>query len=173
MVADYARAFGMDGARSGPATRPTSGPGPTGWRSPGPERSFFERSDVLSLHLRLVDATRAVVTRADLDRHEAVGAPREHQPGGADRGRCPRRCRSPPGGPAWPPWTSSRPSRSPISTTRCSAMDNVVCTPHIGYVSTDEWELQFSDVFDQVTAFAAGRPTNVVNPEVLDRANKR
>jgi D-3-phosphoglycerate dehydrogenase len=48
-------------------------------------------------------------------------------------------------------------------------MDNVVATPHIGYVSTDEWELQFSDVFDQINDFAAGRPSNVVNPEVLNR----
>jgi D-3-phosphoglycerate dehydrogenase len=46
------------------------------------------------------------------------------------------------------------------------ALDNVVCTPHIGYVTSDEWELQFSDVFDQINAFAAGTPTNVVNPEV-------
>ena len=46
-------------------------------------------------------------------------------------------------------------------------LDNVVCTPHIGYVTRDEWELQFSDVFDQINDFAAGSPTNVVNPEVL------
>jgi D-3-phosphoglycerate dehydrogenase len=46
-------------------------------------------------------------------------------------------------------------------------MDNLICTPHIGYVSTDEWEIQFSGIFDQVNAFAAGTPTNVVNPEVL------
>ena len=46
-------------------------------------------------------------------------------------------------------------------------MDNVICTPHIGYVSTEEWELQFSDIFDQINAFAAGSPTNVVNSEVL------
>jgi D-3-phosphoglycerate dehydrogenase len=52
-------------------------------------------------------------------------------------------------------------------------MDNVICTPHIGYVSTDEWELQFSDVFDQINAFAAGEPTNVVNPEVLDTHRRR
>ena len=48
-------------------------------------------------------------------------------------------------------------------------MDNVVCTPHIGYVSRDEWELQFADVFDQVNAFAAGSPINVVDPDVLLR----
>jgi D-3-phosphoglycerate dehydrogenase / 2-oxoglutarate reductase len=48
-------------------------------------------------------------------------------------------------------------------------MDNVVCTPHIGYVTRDEYELQFSDVFDQITAYAAGTPTNVVNPGALER----
>jgi D-3-phosphoglycerate dehydrogenase len=44
-------------------------------------------------------------------------------------------------------------------------LDNVVCTPHIGYVSREEWELQFADVFDQINAFAAGTPINVVNPD--------
>jgi len=47
------------------------------------------------------------------------------------------------------------------------AMDNVVCTPHIGYVSRDEYEIQFADIFDQIVAYAEGRPTNVVNPSVL------
>jgi D-3-phosphoglycerate dehydrogenase len=51
------------------------------------------------------------------------------------------------------------------------AMDNVVCTPHIGYVTRDEYELQFSDVFDQIAAYAAGTPTHVVNPDALKRAN--
>jgi D-3-phosphoglycerate dehydrogenase / 2-oxoglutarate reductase len=52
-------------------------------------------------------------------------------------------------------------------------MDNVVCTPHIGYVTRDEWEVQFADVFDQINALATGGPINVVNPEVLDRARFR
>ena len=52
-------------------------------------------------------------------------------------------------------------------------MDNVICTPHIGYVSTDEWELQFSDVFDQINAFTSGAPTNVVNPAVLESPQRR
>jgi D-3-phosphoglycerate dehydrogenase len=47
------------------------------------------------------------------------------------------------------------------------ALDNVVCTPHIGYVTRDEYELQFADIFNQVVAFASGNPINVVNPEVL------
>ena len=46
---------------------------------------------------------------------------------------------------------------------------NVVCTPHIGYVTRDEYEIQFSDVFDQIVAYGGGHPINVVNPEVLER----
>ncbi len=46
-------------------------------------------------------------------------------------------------------------------------LDNLVCTPHIGYVTREEWELQFRDIFDQIVAYTAGVPTNVVNPEVL------
>jgi D-3-phosphoglycerate dehydrogenase len=49
-------------------------------------------------------------------------------------------------------------------------MDNVVCTPHIGYVSREEWEIQFSDIFDQIGAYASGSPVNVVNPAVLTQA---
>jgi D-3-phosphoglycerate dehydrogenase len=49
-------------------------------------------------------------------------------------------------------------------------LDNLVCTPHIGYVTLDEWELQFADVFAQINTYAAGSPTNVVNPDVLDHA---
>jgi D-3-phosphoglycerate dehydrogenase len=47
------------------------------------------------------------------------------------------------------------------------AMDNVVCTPHIGYVTRDEYELQFAEIFDQILAFAAGAPINVANPDAL------
>jgi D-3-phosphoglycerate dehydrogenase len=46
-------------------------------------------------------------------------------------------------------------------------MDNVVATPHLGYVERDGYESQFSSTFDQILAFAAGKPINVVNPEVL------
>ena len=48
-------------------------------------------------------------------------------------------------------------------------MDNAVCTPHIGYVGREEFEIQFTDIFDQVLAYAAGKPINVINPEVLDK----
>jgi len=48
-------------------------------------------------------------------------------------------------------------------------MDNVVATPHLGYVTRDEYELQFTDIFDQIVAYGAGTPTNVVNPDVMDK----
>src|SRR4029077_14463186 len=53
------------------------------------------------------------------------------------------------------------------------ALDNVVCTPHIGYVTQDEYEIQFSDIFDQIVAYVAGTPMNVVNPQVLKSPNLR
>jgi D-3-phosphoglycerate dehydrogenase len=51
-------------------------------------------------------------------------------------------------------------------------LPNVVCTPHIGYVSRDEFEVQFAEIFDQIAAYGAGAPINVVNPDVLPAARK-
>src|SRR5207244_381530 len=52
-------------------------------------------------------------------------------------------------------------------------IENVACTPHIGYVTREEYELQFSDVFDQIVAYAAGTPTNVGNPRVVEGGSAR
>ena len=49
-------------------------------------------------------------------------------------------------------------------------MDNVVATPHIGYVSREAYDRQFTEIFEQIVAYAAGRPINVINPDVLKRA---
>ena len=49
----------------------------------------------------------------------------------------------------------------------------VVATPHIGYVTHEEYETQFSDVFDQIVAFVAGTPINMVNPKALVATEKR
>jgi D-3-phosphoglycerate dehydrogenase len=46
-------------------------------------------------------------------------------------------------------------------------MPNVICTPHLGYVTREEYETQFVDIFDQILAYAAGKPINVINPEAL------
>ena len=52
-------------------------------------------------------------------------------------------------------------------------MPNVVCTPHLGYVTHEEYETQFIDIFGQIVAYCAGKPINVVNPQVLESANRR
>lgn len=46
----------------------------------------------------------------------------------------------------------------------------VLPTPHIGYVTEDEFDLQFTDIFEQVNAFAAGAPLNMINPEVFSQS---
>jgi D-3-phosphoglycerate dehydrogenase len=46
-------------------------------------------------------------------------------------------------------------------------LENVVCTPHIGYVTREEYEIQFRDIFEQIVAYADGNPINVVNAKVL------
>jgi D-3-phosphoglycerate dehydrogenase len=53
------------------------------------------------------------------------------------------------------------------------ALPQVVATPHVGYVTREEYELQFTDIFDQILAYAAGTPINVVNPEVLPHRRTR
>ncbi len=132
------------------------------------KEELFERSDVLSLHLRLVPATRGIVTSADLDRMKPsslfVNTSRAGliEPGALAEAL--RRGR--PGMGAVDVFDDEplRDARDPLL-----LLDNVVCTPHIGYVTRDEWELQFRDILEQVVAFAAGEPTNVVNPDVLRR----
>lgn len=53
------------------------------------------------------------------------------------------------------------------------ALENIVCTPHIRYVTRDEYEVQFSDVFDQIVAYAGGTPINVVSRRVLKCGSAR
>ncbi len=171
VVAEYGRAFGM------PVVFWASEESRRRARDDGAEvapsrADFFGGSDVVSLHLRLVDATRGIVTRSDLDlmRPDAllVNTSRAGlvEPGALTGALAAGR----PGMAAVDVYESE-----PLTDVDdpLLGMDNVVCTPHIGYVTTDEWELQFADVFDQINAFASGRPTNVVNPEVLDSPRRR
>jgi D-3-phosphoglycerate dehydrogenase len=58
--------------------------------------------------------------------------------------------------------------QEPVQNDPLLAMENVVCTPHIGYVTREEYELQFGEIFDQIVAYAAGKPINVVNSDVLN-----
>ena len=127
---------------------------------------LFERSDVLSVHLRLVDATRGIVTAADLGRMRPTSLfVNTSRAGLVEPGALASALEQGRPGMAAVDVYDEEPQldpRDPLLT-----LDNVVCTPHIGYVTRDEWELQFGDIFDQINAYTAGSPTNVVNPDVL------
>ncbi len=130
------------------------------------KEAFFAECDVVSVHLRLVEATRGIVTGDDLARMKPTALFVNTSRAGlvAPGALVDALRRGRPGSAALDVF-DEEPVRS--ATDPLLTMDNVVCTPHIGYVTRDEWELQFTDVFDQVAAYAAGSPVNVVNPDVL------
>ena len=167
VVADYGNAFGMkvviwasEVSRARAAV--------DGFNVSESKEVFFEACDVISLHIRLYDTTRGIVTAADLARMKPtallvntsraaliekdalVNALRSGRPGMAAVDVY--------------EYEPMRDTEYPLL-----SMDNVVCTPHIGYVTRDEYEIQFSDIFDQIIAYQAGSPINVINPEVLKR----
>ena len=165
-VAGYARAFGMTVAVwAREASRASARA--DGLVVPASKAAFFEACDAISLHMRLVDATRGIVTADDLARMKptAVLVNTSRAPlvapgalvAALDAGR--------PGMAAVDVY-EHEPLRDPKD--RLITHPNVICTPHIGYVTRDEYELQFSDIFDQILAYAAGSPINVVNPDVLE-----
>jgi D-3-phosphoglycerate dehydrogenase len=137
-----------------------------GVRVPGTREEFFAASDVVTVHLRLVDATHGIVTATDLGHMRPTALfVNTSRAGLVEPGALVAALRAGRPGMAAVDVFETEPMRDvddPLLT-----MDNVVCTPHIGYVTREEWELQFADVFDQINAFAAGTPTNVVNPDVL------
>jgi D-3-phosphoglycerate dehydrogenase len=164
-VADYGKAFGMPllvWARPASLARAQA----DGWPVAASKEDFFARCDVISLHMRLVDATRCIVTSADLARMKPTAvlvntsrAPLIEPGALANALRAGR-----PGMAAVDVFEEEpvRDTRHPLL-----VLDNVIATPHIGYVSREEYELQFSDIFDQIIAYAAGMPANVVNPDAL------
>ncbi len=170
-VAGYGKAFGMNvlvWAREASRERARG----DGYATAPSKRAFFESCDVLSLHMRLVDETRGIVTRDDLSCMKPTAllvntsrAPLIEAGALVDALRAGR-----PGMAAVDVY-EDEPLRDPGHP--LLAMDNVVCTPHLGYVTRDEYELQFSDIFDQIAAYAAGNPINVVNPKVFDVLRER
>ncbi|MBC8239980.1 MAG: D-2-hydroxyacid dehydrogenase family protein, partial [Alphaproteobacteria bacterium] len=156
VIAGYGKAFGMKilvWARPDSRARAQA----DGYAVADSKAAFFAACDVLSLHMRLYDATRGIVTAADLAamKPTALLVNTSRAPlieAGAlvaalDAGR--------PGMAAVDVYEDEplRDSSHPLLN-----MDNVVCTPHIGYVTGEEYEIQFSDIFDQITAYAAGSP---------------
>ena len=164
-VAGYAQAFGMHvlvWAREASRQRAAA----DGFAVAASKTEFLQTCDVLSLHMRLVPATRAIVTATDLARMKPGALlVNTSRAGLIEPGALVAALRA--GSPAMAAVDvyDEEPLTDPSDP--LLAMDNVVCTPHIGYVTRDEYELQFTDIFDQVVAYAAGSPTNVVNPAVL------
>ncbi len=168
VVGGYGRAFGMDVVVWG-REQSRANAAIDGFAVAETKEQFFETCDVLSLHMRLVDATRAIVTAADLARMKTTALLVNTSRAGLIEP-----------GALVDALTAGRPGMAavdvyehePLSDTADPLlnMDNVVCTPHIGYVTRDEWDVQFSDVFDQINSFTAGSPMNVVNPGVLPHA---
>ena len=164
LLAGYGKAFGMRVLLWGSETsrqRATS----DGLNVAESRESFFEQSDVLSLHLRLSDETRGIVTSQDLNRMKPtallVNTSRAEliEPdaliAGLNRGR--------PGMAAIDVF-ESEPILQGHALLR---LENCVCTPHIGYVEQDSYELYFGTAFDNVVNYIKGTPTNIVNPGAL------
>ena len=139
-----------------------------GYETSASKADFFARCDVLSLHMRLVDATRGIVKAEDLARMKqtALIVNTSRAPL-IEPGALVNALRAGRPGMAAIDVYEKEPLRDPADP--LLNMDNVVCTPHLGYVSRDEYEIQFTDIFDQILAYAAGTPTNVVNPDVMSR----
>jgi D-3-phosphoglycerate dehydrogenase / 2-oxoglutarate reductase len=167
VVAGYARAFGMNvvvWARPQTLAKARA----DGYATAASKAAFFADCDIISLHMRLVPATRHIVTSADLARMKSTALlvntsrARLIEPGALVNALRAGR----PGMAAVDVY-----EEEPLLDTNhpLLKMDNVVTTPHLGYVTRDEYELQFTDIFDQVTAYAAGVPINVINPDALKR----
>jgi len=163
VVAGYGRAFGMNvlvWARENSLSRART----DGYSTASVRNAFFESCDVLSLHMRLVPETKGIVTATDLGRMKPTSllvntsrAPLIEQ------------------GALVQALKAGRPAMAAVDVYEeepvlnagdpIVALKNVVCTPHIGYVTREEYETQFSDIFDQIVAYCAGNPIHVVNPK--------
>jgi len=164
LVAGYGRAFGMKVCIWG-SERSRERAVADGYAAASSREQLFEQADVLSLHLRLVDATRGLVGPADLARMKPtallVNTSRAEllEPdalvGALNRGR--------PGMAAVDVF-ESEPILQGHALLR---LENCVCTPHIGYVEQDNYELYFGAAFDNVINFLHGAPTHILNPEAL------
>jgi D-3-phosphoglycerate dehydrogenase / 2-oxoglutarate reductase len=170
-VAGYGKAFGMNvvvWARPQSMVRAKA----EGHVVAPSKAAFFERSDVLTLHLRLVEATRGIVTTDDLRRMKptALFVNTSRAPLVERRALVEALKTGRPGMAAVDVY-----DEEPVLDVNHPLlnMNNVVCTPHIGYVSREEFEIQFTDIFDQIAAYDAGKPINVINPEVLSSPARR
>ena len=166
-VAEYGKAFGMNiliWASEASRDRAAA----DGYKVAASKQDFFASCDVLSLHLRLYPATQGIVTADDLAHMKPTSLL-------VNTSRAPL---IEPGA-LVAALRVGRPSMAAVDVYEDEpmldtdhpllAMDNVVCTPHIGYVTREDYEIQFGEIFEQIVAYGAGAPINVINPEVLGR----
>ena len=165
VVAGYGRAFGMKvvaWGREGTLARARA----DGHEVAATKEAFFEQCDVISLHLRLIPETRGIVTAADLARMKPTALiVNTSRAGLIEPGALAEALKR------------GRPGRAAVDVYEDEpvvnavhpllALDNAVCTPHLGYVERNGFEGMFTSIFDQILAFAAGKPINVVNPDAL------
>jgi len=164
-VAGYGKAFGMQvlvWARPDSLAKARA----DGYEAAASKEAFFGACDVISLHMRLLEATRGIVTAADLARMKRDSLiVNTSRAGLIAPGALVAALKAGRPGRAAVDVFEVEPLRDPKDP--LLGMDNVVATPHIGYVTREEYELQFTDIFDQIAAYAAGKPINVVNPGAL------
>ncbi len=165
-VAKYASAFDMDVQVWG-GDQSTAEAVADGYRKADSREAFFATSDVVCLLIRLYPATRHMITAADLAcmKPDSLLVNTSRAPlieEGALYNALKNGC---PGMAAVDVFEQEPVGREghPLLT-----LPNVVATPHIGYVTAEEYETQFADIFDQVVAFAAGKPIHMINPEAFD-----
>jgi D-3-phosphoglycerate dehydrogenase len=168
VVAGYGRAFGMNVLAWGRETTLEKAKA-DGYTPAASREAFFADSDVVSIHVRLIDATRGMVTAEDLARMKPsavfVNTSRAGLvvPGALEAALAKGR----PGMAAVDVY-----DEEPVVGAKhpLLAMDNAICVPHLGYVELDGLEHMYSTIFDQVLAYGAGKPINVLNPEALAAA---
>jgi D-3-phosphoglycerate dehydrogenase len=166
LLAGYGKAFGMRvlvwGSENSRAAAAADG-----YDAAPSREAFFEQADVLSLHLRLLDATRGIVTAEDLARMKPdalfVNTSRAELVAEGALEAALRKGR--PGQAALDVFTSEPlPAASALL-----KIPTVLATPHLGYVEKDSYELYFRAAFENVVNFANGQPTNILNPDALGK----
>lgn len=162
-VETYAQAFGMNvmwwGSPDGRARAKADG------KTVAPSRdAFFASADVVSVHVRLLPETSGIITAQDLDAMQRGAVFVNTSRAGLIEPNALLNALN-----------NGRPGMAAIDVFDIEPVTdandplvnhpNIICTPHIGFVTEDELDLQFADIFDQVVAFDVGKPINIINPE--------
>ncbi|WP_425085494.1 D-2-hydroxyacid dehydrogenase family protein [Ruegeria profundi] len=167
-VAGYAEAFGMNvvwwSSDEGRARAQANGVQVAASRE-----AFFANSDVVSVHVRLKPNTRGIIAASDFS---------QMQPGAMFVNTSRAGLIAP--GALLDALNAGRPGKAAIDVFDAEPLTdpndpllshpNLIATPHIGFVTEDEFDLQFADIFDQVNAYAEGAPIHMINPEVWTSA---